>query len=35
MGKKEWYFFYQKDGMYPTGRRANQATEASYSKATG
>jgi hypothetical protein len=35
MGKKEWYFFYQKDHMYSTGWRVNQAIEASYSKTTG
>jgi hypothetical protein len=34
MGKKEWYFFYQKDRTYPTGWRANRAIEASYSKTT-
>ena len=34
MGEKEWYFFYQKDRKYPTGLRANRATEADYWKAT-
>jgi hypothetical protein len=35
MGKKEWYFFYQKDRTYPTGWRANLAIEGSYSETIG
>ncbi|KQK15122.1 NAC domain-containing protein 87 [Brachypodium distachyon] len=34
-GVQEWYFYYQKDRKYPTGRRINRTTEAGYWKVTG
>jgi hypothetical protein len=35
MGEKVGYFYYQRGRKYPTGPRANRATEAGYWKAIG
>lgn len=35
VGRKEWYFYSQKDKKYATGLRTNRATVSGYWKATG
>ncbi|XP_057767892.1 NAC domain-containing protein 79-like [Salvia miltiorrhiza] len=35
MGENEWFFFFEKECKYPSGRRTNRATASGYWKSTG